>query len=302
MIKIDYDVIRENILKLNSNDYLVLKSNAYGFEFKNVLQIAYSVGIRKFCVIDLNDAVFIKIYYPRARVLMLGIFDKNDLLLYEKYQIELSINDLDEIYSLKDFNLDVQIKINSGMNRFGIRPMDIKRCLNLLNETNLNLVGIYSHNATKVSVEINKQLESFYYAIKEVKDLDIHFAASSLINNSIPWQNAKRVGDMIYQNALSFYGKIIKINFLEKGEFVGYDYSYKLNKDSLVGIIDVGYADGLERICNGFLVYINNKYYHLIGKACMNYCFVMIDSNVGLGDVVHFISKYNNMNNYIIFC
>ena len=48
-------------------------------------------------------------------------------------------------------------------------------------------------------------------------------------------------------------------------------------------------------------IYINNKYYQLIGKACMNYCFVMIDSNVGLGDVVHFISKYNNMNNYTSF-
>ena len=45
--KIDYDKIKENITKLDKNDYLVLKSNAYGFGFKKEFQIAYELGMKK---------------------------------------------------------------------------------------------------------------------------------------------------------------------------------------------------------------------------------------------------------------
>lgn len=299
MIKINYEVIRENIKKISKNDYIVLKSNAYGFDFKEVLKLAIAEGIYKFCVISIDDAIYIRETYPFTKVLMLGVFDNCLRLAYEKYQIEVSINDLDEIENLKDYKINVQIKINSGMNRFGIKALDIIRCLTLIEEYNLRITGIYSHNATKNKEFIQEQLEAFYYASKQNLDLDVHFSASSLMNEEIKFVNCKRIGDAIFHNALIVFGKILKINYINKGEHIGYDYSYQLKKDSYVGVIDIGYADGLERNCNGFLVYIKNRYYYLIAKACMNYCFVLIDDSVKVGEIVHFISSYNNINNYI---
>jgi alanine racemase len=142
-------------------------------------------------------------------------------------------------------------------------------------------------------------LEAFYYAVKDLNGIDIHFAASSLIDGKVHYQNCRRVGDILYHGALLISGKILKVNYINKGEYIGYDYSYQMKKNSYVGIIDIGYADGLERNCNGFSVCINNKYYYLIGKACMNSCFVLLnDEKVNVGSEVFFISCYNNILNY----
>ena len=298
MIEISYEKIKENILKFDLNDYLVLKSNAYGFGFRRVLDIAVEASIYKFCVIDLMDAIYIKEKYPFARVLLLGVFDPSSLLIYYRYDIEISINDLSEIALLKGYSLNVQLKVNTGMNRFGIQACDVVRALELLKSNNLNLTGIYTHNATNSPLVIKQQKEAFFYALKEINDIDIHYAASSLLNDRDKSFNSKRIGEAIYNGALSIYGKIIKINFLYKNESIGYDYSYKMKEDGYIGIIDLGYADGLERNCGGYFVYINNCYYPLIGKACMNYSFVLIDENVELFDRVHFISNYNNIYNY----
>ena len=185
------------------------------------------------------------------------------------------------------------------MNRFGILPKDVNRCLAIINEMNLKLTGIYSHNAGSNKELINSQLESFYYAVKDLKDVDIHYAASSLIDNDIKYQTCKRIGDFIYQNAFTVTGKILKVNYVEKHEYIGYDYAYQMKKNAYIGVIDLGYADGLDRNCNGFLVYVRNKYYHLIGKACMNHSFVLLnDDKLDIGDIVHIISSYNNISNY----
>ena len=298
MRKIDYSIIESNLKKFRANDYLVLKSDAYGFGFKDVFNLAINNGFYKFCVIDIDEAINIKKNYPNARVLMLGCFDINLLEEYEKYDIELSINSIEDIFDLIAHQIRVQIKINSGMNRFGINPEDLIKVIELIKNSKLILTGIYSHNATKDKLHIKSQIEAFYYAAKHISNIDIHFSASSLLNESIDFTNCVRIGECVFQNALCVYGKIIKINYLKKGDYVGYDYSYKMRKDSYVGIIDIGYADGLERNCNGFLVYTSSRCYHLIGKACMNYCFVLIDKEVGVGDLFYFIGEKNDISNY----
>lgn len=301
MIKIDYEKIKENLLKFDLNTYLVLKSNAYGFGFRRVLDLAIEASLTKFCVIDFLDAIYIKDKYPFASVLLLGVFDIANLLIYEKNNIMISINDIDELELLKDSKVLIQLKINSGMNRFGLSPNEIERALVIIDKYKLNLVGIYSHNATSNKNIIKQQEEAFFYAIKNVYNIDIHYAASSLINEDNPLYNSKRIGAAIYENVLSVYGKIIKKNFVFKDEYIGYDYSYKMKEDGFIGVIDLGYADGLERNCEGFFVYINNNYYPLVGKSCMNHCFVLLDSDVKVSDIVHFISTNNNISNYQSF-
>lgn len=298
MIEISYNKIKENILAFDLETYLVLKSNAYGFGFRKILDIAIEASIYKFCVIDLMDAIYIKEKYPFARVLLLGVFDETQIYIYQRYDIEISINDLSDLDFLNISNLKVQLKINSGMNRYGISPEDIGRVLSIIDDKKLTLMGIYSHNATSNLRTIKEQKEAFFYAVKCVKNIDIHYAASGLMDDDFSIFNCKRIGANIYKDSLSVYGKIVKINYVFKDEYIGYDYSYKMENDGYIGIIDIGYADGLERNCSGFLVYINNRYYHLVGKACMNCCFVLIDEYINVLDKVHFISIYNPILNY----
>lgn len=299
--KIDYEKIKKNISLLDDSDYIILKSNAYGFGFKEVLNIAISMGNYKFAVIDIDYGIYIKKHYPDSKVLLMGPIYKEHIVECENHDIEVTINCIDDISLLAGYNIKVQVEVNSGMNRFGIRPEDVKRTINLIQAANLSLTGIYTHNATNDYIYTNNQLEAFYYAVKDLKDIDIHFAASSLMKRKVLFQNARRIGQFIYNDALTVYGKIIIINKVYKDEFVGYDYTYQFKEDSYLGVINIGYADGLERNCDGFLVWIKDRYYTLIGKACMNYSFVLLDKLDLLDEEVIIIGKHNNLKKYEIY-
>lgn len=292
--KIDYEQIRYNILQLYNSDYLVLKSNAYGFGFKKVLDIAYGCNMKKYCVLDINDAIYIKRKYRDTIVLILGPLNKKHLNLYEKYQIHITITEVDDLQIIKYHNILYQVEINSGMNRFGLNDINYE-----ILKMDKRFKGIYSHNATTDIFFINEQAQYFFDIAKSVVDKETHFASSGTKDLKLPFTNARRIGCDIYKNSLTVYGKIIQINFCKKDSYLGYDYSYKFNADSYIGVIDIGYADGLERNCAGFMVYINGSYYPLIAKACMNHSFVLLDSKCKKNEEVIFIGLNNIIDNYI---
>ena len=62
---------------------------------------------------------------------------------------------------------------------------------------------------------------------------------------------------------------------------------------------DLGYADGLERRCEGFLVYVKGKTFPLIGRACMNHSFVLLDEESYLNEEVTIIGGDNKLENYL---
>ena len=73
---------------------------------------------------------------------------------------------------------------------------------------------------------------------------------------------------------------------LKKGEVVGYIGIFKAEEDTKIGVIPVGYADGIIRKNTGRYVYINNKKYKIVGNVCMDMLFVEIDEEVHLYDKV----------------
>lgn len=300
MINVNEEMIKNNIMRCHKEDYFVLKSNAYGFGLSRVASLLASLGYHKYAVLTLDEAITIRELDPSGTILLLGVLENDKIFLYEKYGITVSINDFKDLKSLYMHKLKIQIAVNTGMNRFGIRPTEVKEMVNLIRKTSLELMGIYSHNATNDLMHIMGQEEAFKYALRATTGLEAHFAATPLSHDSK--YKICRIGKGMYQNALSVYGKIVKINHLEKDEYVGYDYAYKMPYDGYIGVIDLGYADGLVRHIDGFLVYINNRYYHMVGLACMNHSFVLLDNdNIKEGALVHFISPFNNQINYETF-
>jgi alanine racemase len=95
---------------------------------------------------------------------------------------------------------------------------------------------------------------------------------------------------MIYENSESLIGKVVYIKQINKNETVGYYGSYKARKKQIIGICDIGYYNGIRRNYKG-RVSINDKYYKIVGKICMNHMFIVIDSNVKIGDFVTIYGK-----------
>jgi len=94
--------------------------------------------------------------------------------------------------------------------------------------------------------------------------------------------------------AIGLYSSISQIKSVKKNAAVGYGRAFKPEKDTLIAIIPIGYADGIRRSLgnkNGG-VYINNNYCPIIGNVCMDMIMVEVtDVNCKEGDSVEIIGE-----------
>ncbi len=98
---------------------------------------------------------------------------------------------------------------------------------------------------------------------------------------------------MKLKSTFELHSQIIQIKNLKKGETVGYGGEYVASDDIMIGVVSIGYADGIIRKNTGRDVYINNRRYKIVGNICMDMLMVKIDNNVNLYDDV-LILKDNN--------
>lgn len=88
------------------------------------------------------------------------------------------------------------------------------------------------------------------------------------------------------ESPVKFISEVVQIHNLKKGEVVGYNGIFKAEENTKIGVIPVGYADGVIRKNIGRCVYINDKKYKIVGNVCMDMLFVEIDEKVHLYEKV----------------
>ena len=98
------------------------------------------------------------------------------------------------------------------------------------------------------------------------------------------------------KSTFSLKSQVIQIKELKKNETVGYGGVYKAKNDEIIGIVAIGYADGIIRKNTGRYVYINNREYKIIGNICMDMLMIKIDEYVSLYDEVEIIKDIEHMN------
>ena len=171
--------------------------------------------------------------------------------------------------------------------------------------SNLLIKGIYTHFATPHNEKfLNKQVQiwqSILLSIDTSKYI-IHASASAIALKKYNLQyNMVRVGLAMYgygdtnlQPVLSVHSKIVQINKLKKGDFVGYDAKFIAKKNTVIGVVGIGYGDGYMRAnaTKGYVL-INGNKCRIIGKICMNLLFVDLSTciNVQIGDIAVIIGK-----------
>ena len=86
--------------------------------------------------------------------------------------------------------------------------------------------------------------------------------------------------------AFKMYSEIIQIKKIKQGEFVGYGAIYRANKDEYIGIMPIGYDDGIFRRSRGRFVTINNKRYQIVGDVGMGMTAIKVDNTINMYDKV----------------
>lgn len=289
----------------------VCKANCYGHGIEAIKSMIDG-GVNYLAVATLDEAIEIRKFEKDIPILCLGIIPQTYLSIAQKNNITITISNMDYLNEvLKYQNLKCHLKINTGMNRLGFKDIkEIKYAYDKLKKSKNILEGIYTHIYEASNINVSSRQVDDFKKLTSLINLDdikiVHVGASDYtINYPKPsFANGCRLGICMYglndklklKSTFSLVSEIIQINKITKGETVGYNGTYKVLKDELIGVIPIGYADGMIRENKGRFVYINNQKYEIVGNICMDMLFVKIDENVKEGDKVYLIRDNNHIN------
>ncbi|MCK5823655.1 MAG: bifunctional UDP-N-acetylmuramoyl-tripeptide:D-alanyl-D-alanine ligase/alanine racemase [Bacteroidales bacterium] len=209
----------------------------------------------------------------------------------------------------------IHIKLDTGMHRSGFDSNDIDDLINELKEyKNLKIKSIFSHLAAsdeKIHDDFtNKQFSSFELMTSKIINEFDYPILRHILNSSGIERFPKNQYDMV-RLGIGLYGIspskknklfnvstlksiIAQIRTVKKNETVGYGRKGKLDKDSKIATVPIGYADGLRRqLSNGVgKVLVNNQFAPIIGNICMDICMIDITKvNAKEGDEVIFFGN-----------
>ena len=189
-----------------------------------------------------------------------------------KHNIEVTMNDthcLKVIYEasgMTGIKTKIHIEIDTGMGRNGILPDDFYGCFSSLNKEFVLLAGIFTHiKNAKSKISTDTQNDKFISLIPSLqKDILINISNSAgLKYNRYLFHNSVRMGLALYGlsldqpdrlnllPAMTWYAQITQIYKRERNSSIGYGDGYVLKRDSVLGIIPVGFVHGYPRNSKG---------------------------------------------------
>ena len=325
------------ILGSNIGIMSVIKADAYGHGAIPCSKAAIECGVSYLGAGVIEEGIELRKNGITEPILILGgIFlnEAADLVHYDLTTILSTPTLADELSNQGKKQgkiVKVHIKVDTGMNRLGVRPEDL---LNLIEKIktlpNLNLEGLTTHfsSADDEDSSITKnQIELFQKALLELKKSGIHPPITHLANSSALFRFPDSRGKIVrpgliqygalpspilnpivkklckkdnlddFQPVMQWKSKIIQLKLTPKGEALSYSRKFFTQKESLIATLPIGYADGLNRnLSNNMQVLIKGKFAPQVGNICMDMILIDVSKipDVNLGEEVVIFGRQGN--------
>lgn len=328
---IRHNVRELKMLAPKSQLMAVVKNNAYGHGLIEVSSSAIKGGATWLGVVHVWEGVALRQAGVKVPILVLGWVDVDEIESAIANNIDVPVMTFGQakkivsrIKTLNNKKLRIHIKIETGLHRFGIEGKELSELYSFIQKSDkLELVGAYSHLASVEEANLD-------YALKQKRRFEEQFsviasaAKQSLIRHLgatsatilLPETHFDmvRCGIGIYglwpstetrleakncniklelKPALSWVEPIVALKKVPAGEAVGYGCAWVPHRDSIVGLLPVGYADGLPRSLSGKgKVIIKDKVCDIVGRICTNVTFIDVTriENVDTENMVTVIS------------
>ena len=287
----------------------MVKANAYGHGDVQVVQHLESLGCARFGVGLVEEGIRLRTKANcKAEVFVFGFTGPEavrELLHHCLTPVVSDFSQLEQLEKLSSHTTTIHLKINTGMNRLGFTPNDTKKILEVLSQSKkLKVVGVGTHLMSSEDLadpqgHSREQLLEFQRTLKDISALS--FSQVHAYNSSGAAQ-AMQLGDFQKQHAyglrigfglygllacdgdlqtklspvMSLKSKIVAIQQVKKNKPVSYSATWTAKRDSIIGIVPIGYADGVPtQLSNRGIVQVGEKSVSIVGRVCMDY--TMID-------------------------
>jgi alanine racemase len=271
--------------------WAVIKANAYGHGVERAARaFAAADGL---AVLDFQEAARLRQAGIQKPMLLLeGIFQPGDIALVHKYALTPVIHNAEQIEMLRaserQGDLDVYLKVNSGMNRLGFTAERLRPAYDALRALPwVRTLTLMSHFADADGpTGIQSQLEGFNAVTQPFE------APRSLANSAallrFPESRASwvRPGIMLYgcspfagqsaqslglRPAMTLSSELISIQHLRQGDRIGYGFGYQALVEMKIGVVACGYADGYPRHApSGTPILVNGNRTRVVGRVSMD--------------------------------
>ena len=288
-----------NMLQFHKVDYLAV---AYADEGVELRKAGISLPI---LVMNIDEAAFEALvqYNLEPELFSLNIFTAFDQFLQKQ--------------GLQQY--PVHIKLDTGMHRLGFEEENITVLVPLLkNNKSVVIKSVFSHLAAGEDPDedafTNQQVEKFEHSCSILKEaigynFMRHIAnTAAIIRNPAIQFDMVRLGIGLYgvdsanthqlslQTVAALKTTVAQLRKVKAVDTIGYNRKGKVNRDSIIATIRIGYADGFNRrMGNGNgKVFINGKIVPVVGNVCMD--MTMIDvtdiAQIAEGDEVEIFGAH----------
>jgi alanine racemase len=273
----------------------VIKDDAYGH---GAVPIARHLApkVEWFCVARLPEALELRAAGIEHPILVFEVPPVGSEGVYKEQQITASISNF-SVFERLVAGTNCHLHFDTGMFRLGLSPKDVSIVHEKMKQyAHLHYTGMYTHYANADRVEdasVMKQLEVFKALRGEFpEDFMTHTCNTGGIfyyHNKGALFDAVRPGVCLYGYApgvdaikdltpiLEWRSKLVQVKPVVPGNEVGYGSRWKATEKGWLGIIPVGYADGVFRGLSGlFEVEIAGKKYPQVGTISMDFMAVYL--------------------------
>ena len=207
-------------------------------------------------------------------------------------------------------NFPIHIKLDTGMHRLGFAPQNMPELIERLKrQTSVIPRSVFSHLVGSDSEQFDaftrNQIETFEKASAELQEAFPHKILRHICNTAgiqrYPGAQFEmvRLGLGLYgvdphtnqmlHNVSTLKTTILQIRDVPQEDSVGYSQKGRLNRDSRIAAIPIGYADGLNRRLGNGNAYclVNGQKAPYVGNICMDVCMIDVtDIDCKEGDKV----------------
>jgi alanine racemase len=303
-VEVSYAALRQNVAAVRAaaaprQVVAVVKADAYGLGLERCARIYHEAGIAAMACATYAEADRIRSAVPEARVILLGspLPEERPPVVASGYEPCLSsVDEVHEFAHLADPRrpLRVHVNVDTGMGRFGALPADAEVLVReVMAWQSLRLAGICTHYPMAEEVGISghqeRQIADLLARLPGLPpDLWVHYHNSEglLLRPAGP-TTVVRVGLLLtgelpagcpdpgVQPAVRWISSLSQVKRLPKGHGISYNRTHILARDSLLGIVPVGYADGYPiALSNKGAVLIQGRRCPIRGRVTMDYLIV----------------------------
>jgi alanine racemase len=274
----------------------MVKANAYGHGLlgicKHIENHTDYLGVA-----SIDEGIAVRSVGIKKKIIIFsGFFDVGQISLLVKYDLipiihsDYQLDILDDLF--KREKKEIWIKVNTGMNRLGF-PLNVFDDLYQRIKSSYvgNEIGVLTHLAESDATEddfTKSQISLFREAMEGKNFSYVSVSNSASVLNGYcnsEGYNTVRPGVSLYgvstlknksishqlKAVMTLCSRIIAINSVKKGEYIGYNCSYIAPYDMRIAVVAIGYGDGYPYGApSDTPVLIRDRRCSLVGRVSMD--------------------------------